>query len=129
LIFGAIADRFLAITVDGAQGGLGAPTPVSGSHFRSGVKPEQISAIYGRSNANVRVDHAFAKRLHLKNFQLQGAQLSSRKGTSSDLLELKVQDISLIGASQLSASPVRISCSTLNLVSPPNGSLVVPSCP
>ena len=31
-------------------------------------------------------------------------------------IDLKVQDISLIGASQLSASPVRIACSTLNLV-------------
>ena len=86
---GAAGTKFLnlkgdsaILAIDGAQGGICERTPIGG-HWVGDI-PEQISAIYGRSNANVRVDHAFTKRLKLKNFQLQGAQMSSTNGAASD---------------------------------------------
>jgi hypothetical protein len=123
---GAAGTKFLnlrgdsaILAIDGAEQGLGARTPVNGGVHWMGLRPHQISAIYARYNAQVLVDRAFTKQLRLRTMQLIGSEVSwtdDKSTDASDAIDLQAHDISLNGASQLSGSPLRISCNTLSLV-------------
>lgn len=123
---GAAGTKFLnlkgntaILAIDGAEQGKGELTAVAGGKHSMGVQPHQLSSIYARYNAQVLIDREFVKLLRLKTMQLIRSEISWTDDTSTDpnnAIDLRVQDLSLNGAAQLSASPMRISCSTLSLV-------------
>ena len=107
------------LAIDGAEQGPGELTPVGGEKYSIGVEPHRLTSVYARYNSQVRVERSFVKQLRLKTMQLIRSVVFWTDDTStdpSDAIDFQVHDISLNGAAQLSASPMRISCNTLSLV-------------